>query len=233
MTNASDQNSQVDSQGSTSSITPSANANDDVMVLPWWQNPLNFIALGLAMLIFGGGIGFWVGDSNARPVHGAIDEGFLQDMRYHHDQAVDMAFHYLTETQDPHPRLLLIAEEILYSQQLETGRMIQMLRSFKASEVNDTGIAMAWMGHSMPIEEMDGLATQDELNEFARASGDDAARLFAALMIKHHIAGVEMAEYAIEKASNSDVRKMAVSMVKGQSAEIAELNAILESLTEG
>ena len=106
---------------------------DEVIVLPWWQNPLNFIALGLAMLIFGGGIGFWVGDATARPSHSSVDEGFLQDMRYHHDQAVDMAFYYLTETQNPHPRLRLLAEEILLSQQLETGRMIQLLRSIKAS----------------------------------------------------------------------------------------------------
>ncbi|MSV93632.1 MAG: hypothetical protein F2860_04140, partial [Actinobacteria bacterium] len=30
-------------------------------VLPWWQNPLNFIALGVAMLIFGVGIGYYAG----------------------------------------------------------------------------------------------------------------------------------------------------------------------------
>ena len=207
-----------------------ADTDQDVMVLPWWQNPLNFIALGVAMLIFGGGIGFWVGDSYARPDHGAIDEGFLQDMRYHHDQAVDMAFYYLTETRDPHPRLLLIAEEILLSQQLETGRMIQLLRSFKASEVNDTGVAMTWMGHGMPIDEMDGLATEEELNELARASGDDAARIFATLMIDHHLAGIAMAEYAIENATNTDVKNMAVSMVTGQEAEVSELRAVLDSL---
>ena len=203
----------------------------DVVVLPWWQNPLNFIALGLAMLILGGGIGFWVGDSTARPSHSAVDEGFLQDMRYHHDQAVDMAFHYLTQTQDPHPRLLLLAQEILLTQQIETGRMIQLLRSFKASEANDTGVAMTWMGHSMPIEQMDGLATQDELNEFARASGDEAARIFATLMIKHHIAGIEMAQFAIDKASNTDVKNMARSMIKGQAAEVDELQGVLNSLS--
>ncbi|MGA0877701.1 MAG: DUF305 domain-containing protein [Ilumatobacteraceae bacterium] len=205
---------------------------DDVVVLPWWQNPLNFIALGLAMLLFGAGIGYWVGDSVARPDRSAVDEGFLQDMRYHHDQAVDMAFHYLTETRDPHPRLLLIAKEIFFSQQLETGRMIQLLRSFKASEVNDTGVAMAWMGHEVPIDDMDGLATQEELDEFARASGDEASRIFATLMIDHHLAGIDMAEYAIENASNTDVVNMAISMVKGQDAEVGELRALLETLPE-
>lgn len=214
----------------TSFSSSPASIDEDVTVLPWWQNPLNFIALGLAMLLLGSGIGYWIGDSVARPDHSAVDEGFLQDMRYHHDQAVDMAFFYLTETVDPHPRLLLIAKEIFFSQQLETGRMIQLLRSFKASEVNDTGIAMTWMGHAMPIDEMDGLATQEELNEFARASGDDAARIFASLMIDHHLAGIDMAQYAIDNGSNQDVINMAESMVTGQEAEVDELQAILTSL---
>lgn len=203
---------------------------DDVTVLPWWQNPLNFLALGLAMLLLGAGIGYWVGDSVARPDLSAVDEGFLQDMRYHHDQAVDMAFHYLTETRDPRARLLLIAKEIFFSQQLESGRMIQLLRSFKASEANDTGVAMTWMGHAMPIDEMDGLATQAELDEFARASGDEASRMFASLMIDHHLAGIDMAQYAIDNASNNDVVNMAISMVEGQTAEVSELRALLETI---
>ncbi len=212
-------------------LAPADSWDEDIDIRPWWQNPLNFIALGLAMLILGGGIGYYVGDTNARPSHNAVDEGFLQDMRYHHDQAVDMAFHYLTQTQDPHPRLLLIAEEILLAQQIETGRMIQMLRSFRASEVNDTGIAMTWMGHSVPVDEMDGLATQDQLDEFARATGDEAARIFATLMIEHHLGGVHMAKYAVDNASNEDVRKFAQSMVTGQEAEVSELRRVLDSLS--
>lgn len=213
-----------------SAVTTSEEPESDVDIRPWWQNPLNFIALGLAMLILGGGIGFYVGDSVARPAHDEVDEGFLQDMRYHHDQAVDMAFHYLTKTEDPHPRLLLIAEEILLSQQIETGRMIQLLRSFRASEVNDTGFAMGWMGHSMPIDEMDGLATEEQLDEFAAATGDEASRIFARLMIDHHLGGIHMAEYAAENASNENVRRMAESMITGQSAEVDELRRVLDSI---
>lgn len=214
------------------STTESIDSHDSatIEVRPWWQNPLNFVALGLAMLILGGGIGYYVGDTSARPDHSAVDEGFLQDMRYHHDQAVDMALHYLTKTVDPHPRLLLIAQEILLSQQIETGRMIQFLRSFRASEVNDTGTSMGWMGHSMPIDEMDGLASQEDLDAFAQATGTEAARIFATLMIDHHLGGIHMAEYAAANAANADVRKMAQSMITGQEAEVAEMRRILDSL---
>ena len=206
------------------------NIDNDVTVLPWWQNPLNFIALGLSMLILGAGIGYYFGDSSATPKTNKVDIGFLQDMRYHHDQAVQMAYFYQTSVSDPHPRLNIIAEEILLSQQLENGRMVQLLRSFREVEANDTGTAMTWMGHPTPIDEMDGLASQAELDSLAAATGDEASRIFATLMINHHNGGIAMAEYVIENGSNKDVISMAKSMIKGQQAEVNELQAVLDSL---
>lgn len=203
---------------------------DDDVVLPWWQNRLNFVALGLATLILGVGIGFAVGHDAATPDHNAVDIGFLQDMRYHHDQAVQIAFHYLTKTVDPNPRIALLSEEILLGQQIENGRMIQMLRTFNASEANDTGTAMTWMGMPVPIDQMTGLATDEELQAFAGAVGDEAAREFATIMIAHHEGGIHMAEYVIEHGANPDVESMARSMVTGQSAEVAELKALLAGL---
>ena len=182
------------------------------------------------MLILGAGIGYYLGDSSATPDKNKVDIGFLQDMRYHHDQAVQMAYYYRTSVADSLPRLDMVAEEILLSQQLESGRMVQLLRSFGAIEANDTGTAMGWMGHAMPIDEMDGLASQAELDSLAAATGDEASKIFATLMINHHNGGIAMAKYAIENASNNDVINMAKSMVKGQQAEVGELQAILDSL---
>ena len=204
--------------------------DEQIMVLPWWQNPLNFIALGLSMLILGAGIGYYFGDSAATPDQNKVDVGFLQDMRYHHDQAVQMAYYYRTSVTDPLPRLNMIAEEILLSQQLENGRMVQLLSSFNSIEANDTGTAMTWIGHAMPINEMDGLASQAELDSLAAATGDEASKIFATLMINHHKGGIAMANYAIEHASNKDVINMAKSMIKGQQAEVGELQAIVDSL---
>ncbi|MEY3822877.1 MAG: hypothetical protein RL628_985 [Actinomycetota bacterium] len=161
------------------------------------------------MLIFGIGIGYYFGDSAATPDTNKVDIGFLQDMRYHHDQAVEMAYYYRTSVADPTPRLTLLAEEILLSQQLESGR---------------------WMGHPTPIDEMDGLASQAELDSLAAATGDEASRIFATLMINHHNGGIAMAEYVIENGSNKDVISMAKSMIKGQQAEVNELQAVLDSL---
>lgn len=207
--------------------------SDEVVILPWWQNPLNFIALGLAALILGVGIGYFVGDRNASPTYNSSDVGFLQDMRFHHDQAVEMAYFYVTRSEDPHPRLTLIAEEIVLSQQLESGRMTELLRSFSQSEVNDTGEAMGWMGMPVPIDQMPGLATPEQLDEFAAADGDEASIIFARLMIAHHRAGIAMAEHLLDHGSNPAVERMAEGMIKGQSAEVAALDAVVQELTAG
>ena len=90
---------------------------------------------------------------------------------------------------------------------------------------------MGWMGHEVPIEDMDGLASQSELDAFAAASGDDASRIFATLMIQHHRGGVAMATYAVDNASNRAVISLAESMIKGQSGEIIELQKVLDSLS--
>ena len=201
-----------------------------VEIRPWWQNPINFVAIALSSALLGAGIGYYAGDASATPDRNAVDVGFLQDMRYHHDQAVQIAYFYLTGVDDTNPRLRIIAEEILMSQQLESGRMVQLLRSFGAAEANDTGVAMGWMGHAMPIDEMDGLASERELDEFAAADGTEASRIFATLMIAHHRGGVEMAEFAVANGESDVVRSMAESMITGQRAEIAEMEGILASL---
>jgi uncharacterized protein (DUF305 family) len=200
------------------------------IVLPWWQNPLNFVALGLASLILGVGIGYFVGHRNASPHYNEVDVGFLQDMRYHHEQAVDMAWFYVTSGDETNPRLRLFAEEILFGQQLENGRIVQMLRDFGEVEANDTGTAMQWMGMPVPIDRMPGLATDEQLDAFAAAEDEDASRIFATLMIEHHRAGVHMAEYVVENGENADVASFARSMISGQSAEIDAMEAVLAEL---
>ena len=79
-------------------VDDATNLDDDVIVLPWWQNPLNFLALGLSMLILGIGIGYYFGDAAATSDKNKVDVGFLQDMRYHHDQAVEMIIDSIKNT---------------------------------------------------------------------------------------------------------------------------------------
>src|SRR3954463_13691527 len=96
---------------------------DDERAAPWWHSPWRLIVLGLALMFLGGSIGYFVTKrSDAPPGAGSVDVGFLQDMRYHHDQATQMALTYLEKpAAQQDPQLRIMASEILLGQQLEAG----------------------------------------------------------------------------------------------------------------
>ena len=68
--------------------------DDDVIVLPWWQHPLNILTIVITAALLAGMVGWMIGDSNSELAHNEVDTGFLQDMREHHEQAVYMSFVY-------------------------------------------------------------------------------------------------------------------------------------------
>lgn len=200
-------------------------ANDEVTVLPWWQNPFNLVALIIAVAVLGGGFGYLVGNNSAIPDPNATDVGFLQDMRVHHEQAVQMSFIYLADD-DIDGNLATIAREIVVGQNMEIGRMIQLLRDYGKPEVNETDLSMGWMGMPVATDRMPGLATQDDLQSLADATGTEADVMFVQLMTAHHQGGIDMAEHAAEHAGTAEVRLMAEQMASGQQEEIIEMGRL-------
>jgi len=200
---------------------------DDTIVLPWWQHPFNIAVIVVTAALLAGMIGWMVGDSGAGRDADPVDVGFLQDMRVHHEQAVAMSFMYLA-LDDTEPGLREVARSIAFGQGIEIGRMIQLLRDFGASEVNEGDTAMGWMGHSMPIAEMPGLATDAELDELGTTSGAGADDLFVELMVRHHEGGIEMAAFAQANASDDEVRSMAAAIVDSQGDEITEIERLVD-----
>src|SRR5262245_23471993 len=195
---------------------------------PWWHSPWRLALLGLALLFLGGAIGFaFTSHSSGSPGAGSVDVGFLQDMRYHHDQATQMSLAYLQKpAAEQDPALRTIAAEILLEQQLEAGAMVQLLHEYGQPEANESGTGMAWMSMPVPIAQMPGTATPENIAALKAASGRDADILFCKLMIAHHQGGLHMAEYAAGQAKESRVRDLATSMMKGQADEIVELQQI-------
>jgi uncharacterized protein (DUF305 family) len=199
--------------------------DDDVVVLPWWRNPWNIGAIALAIAVLCGALGWVIGNNNALPDPNATDVGFLQDMRWHHEQAVQMGLMYLADDGSD-ATLRTIAREIVVTQDIEIGQMIQLLRSFGKPETNETDTAMTWMDAPTPLERMPGMATDSDLQQLLDARGADADRLFTTLMIAHHQGGIHMAEYAAQHAGVGTVRALAKSMVEGQQGEIAEMQQL-------
>ena len=201
---------------------------EDVVVLSWWQHPVNVITLLVGTALIAGMIGWLIADVAADDSGGnEVDVGFLHDMRAHHDQAVQMAFMYLA-LPDTDPGLRVVAREIVLSQGIDIGRMIQLLRDMDAPEAAETDEAMAWMGMPTTHDRMPGMATEEQLDELGAASGADADRLFVELMSAHHQGGIHMANFAATEAGVAEVRAMAESLAESQAGEIAELQGLVE-----
>lgn len=209
---------------------PNDGLPDDVEMLPWHRNPANLVVLLLAAAVLAGALGWVIGNNTALDDPDETDIGFLQDMRVHHEQAVQMSLIYLDGMADESGidrNLGIVAREILVGQNIEVGRMIQMLRGFGESEVNETDLAMTWMGEPLPLDRMPGLATNDDLEALAAATGDEADALFVQLMSAHHEGGIHMAEHAATHAATDEVRLMATQMAATQTEEISELSRLL------
>jgi uncharacterized protein (DUF305 family) len=181
---------------------------------PWWRRPVNVVALIITCSLVFGMVGFMVGQESVGVEHNEVDTGFLQDMRGHHEQAVAMSFIFLA-TEGTHPGLRTVARSIIFGQGIEIGRMIQMLRDLGEFEANMSGVAMNWMGMSSDVDDMPGMAT------------DDANEVFVELMVEHHLGGIEMAEFAAERALSPEVRAMAASMAAAQTDEITEMRLLV------
>jgi uncharacterized protein (DUF305 family) len=199
----------------------------DTVWLPWWQHPTNIVTMIVASLLIAGMVGWMLGDARSRPSYNAVDVGFLQDMRIHHEQAVYMSFVY-RELPDTSVGLEIVAGSIIMGQNQDIGRMVQLLRDFGEPEAGSlTEPRMNWMGMSVAADQMPGLASDADLDRLSEASGDEADQLFAELMIAHHEAGVHMAEHAADNADNDEVVAMATSMARSQSEEISEIRQAL------
>ncbi|MGH9269906.1 MAG: DUF305 domain-containing protein, partial [Ilumatobacteraceae bacterium] len=199
----------------------------DVVVLSWWQHPVNVIGLVIAIALIGGMVGWLVADPGGDAGGGGeVDVGFLHDMRAHHEQAAQMGFMFLA-LEDTDPGLRTVARSIVTGQNQEIGRMIQLLRDFGAPEAAETEAAMAWMGMATTVDQMPGMASEAELDALGATSGAAADELFVELMVDHHGGGLHMAETAADDAEDSRVRSLAASIVTSQSHEIGELQQLV------
>ncbi len=192
------------------------------VVLAWWRSPINLASIVIAVAVLAAGIGYVVGNNRALDDPNAVDVGYLQDMRFHHEQAVQMSFIYLDKTEQDKD-LALMAIDTVVSQNIEIGRMIQLLRNFGQPEINETDLAMAWMNEPLPLDRMPGLASDNDIVALLEADGAEAHRIFVQLMTAHHEGGIHMSDHAAEHAATDEVRLMASKIAAGQRDELAEM----------
>ena len=166
-------------------------------MLPWWQRPVNIVIVLVAAALIAGMVGWLIADSSNVTPSSEVDVGFLQDMRVHHEQAIETSFRFL-DRPDTDPRLRTVAKSIIFDQGIEIGVMLQLLAEMDAPTVSADGTAMSWMGHAGDPSTMPGMATAEQLDELAAATGADADELFVELMSAHHQGGIDMATEAAD-----------------------------------
>ena len=177
------------------------------------------IAVALTVAFLGG----WLIAERVQGAPGleSVDVGFLRDMSDHHDQAVQLA---LVELSNGESELLKgFALDVVASQRYEIGLMEARLDDWGHGRGDLPRKAMAWMGHEVPMEQMPGMASGQDITTFASAHGREADETFIDLMTEHHRGGVHMAEYAWRHAKTEQVRDLAERIAKLQRLEIRDL----------
>ena len=149
------------------------------------------------------------------PAEDSVEVGFARDMSVHHAQAVEMAELVRERTADSDVKQLAV--DIALTQQAQIGQMRGWLDVWSRSP-SGAGPRMAWMHE--PVEgPMPGMATPAELNRLRGLQGDTADEMFLTLMLKHHQAGVAMAEAALDRTNDPVVERFAGAVASAQANE--------------
>ncbi|WP_306360652.1 DUF305 domain-containing protein [Nocardia sp. CC227C] len=206
------------------------------------QRPALVVLGVIGVLLIGFALGVFARiplDGSSEPNPNAVDIGFSQDMSVHHAQAVEMAGVALAESDDPAVKSL--AYDILTSQQNQLGRMHAWLQLW-GEPLLPTGGYMGWMAepgsahshggeaapeHTGPVPTMPGMASQEDLVALRQATGTAQDVLFLQLMLRHHLGGVPMTDYAVERAETAGVRDLAEKMARTQSGEVTLMTQML------
>lgn len=179
-------------------------------------------SVGLALLPLLAGCG---GDDapSAQPsatqqAHNAQDVAFAQQMIPHHEQAVAMAD--LALARSVPPELTALATRIKAAQAPEIAQLTGWLQEWGESPMSGHGM------HDMA----GGMLSDDQLAALEAAQGAAFAKLFYEGMVGHHEGAVAMAQEQLAKGSDARVKALAQAVVVGQTAEIAEMKALLAKM---
>lgn len=186
------------------------------------------VVLALAVAFLGFSLALFL-ERDRPPSSSSVDVGFYQDMVYHHDQAVQMAI-ILLDLDGVDSTVRHYAREVLTDQSFEIGVMTSSLDEWGFSADDRPDEAMEWMAMPVPVDEMAGLMTEEQMDDLENASGEEANALFLEMMSEHHLGGIHMAEHAAEHAESDHVRETARRMAHNQAREVNMYALLAERL---
>jgi uncharacterized protein (DUF305 family) len=194
------------------------------------SNRWGWVGIGAALCFLVGAVGYLVG-VRVTESHDALsttDVGFLQDMIDHHDQAVELSLLELSNGSDTTARHF--AQETIIFQRREIGMMETYLADGGKARGEVPRDVMSWMNMTVPLDQMPGMASPDQIEQLQDAKGADADALFLELMRSHHQGGIHMADWAAQFGSNERVRQLAAQIADYQRVEVNEYTQLMQRL---
>lgn len=155
--------------------------------------------------------------------HSEADVMFARMMVPHHQQAIEMSDIILAEDGIP-ADVTALAEEIKAAQ----GPEIDQLTTWLEQWGEPTQPENMHGGHDM--SEMEGMLSDEELQQLSDASGPEAARLFLTQMIAHHEGAVAMAEEEIANGTYQPAIDLSQAIIDTQQQEIDMMRQMLDSM---
>ncbi|WP_017607844.1 DUF305 domain-containing protein [Nocardiopsis xinjiangensis] len=152
-------------------------------------------------------------DSAEQEQHNEADVEFARMMIPHHEQAVEMADLAEDRAGDEVGEL---SEEIRGAQGPEIEQMQQMLQDWGADSGED-------MDHSG----MEGMLSDEQMEELAASEGEEFDTLFLELMIEHHEGAVDMAGTVLEEGTAPEAQQLAEEIEQAQQEEIEQMQTML------
>lgn len=153
------------------------------------------------------------------------DMEYVSGMVAHHQQAVEMA-DILLEKEGTDSDVAALAEDIRAAQQPEIDQMESWLEGWghEPDEDGDHGT------HDAQGDGHEGMMSEQDLDKLEAADGEDASRLFLEQMIVHHEGAVSMADEHLDSGENPDALELSENVIADQSAEIEQMEEMLDSL---
>ncbi|GKQ36045.1 DUF305 domain-containing protein [Streptomyces sp. A012304] len=152
------------------------------------------------------------------------DVTFAQMMIPHHEQALEMA--KLADGRASDTEIKDIAGKIEQAQDPEIKTMKSWLESWNKPTAMES---MPGMDHG-DGHGGDGMMSDADMKELQAMKGTEFDKMFAQMMIEHHNGAITMAKDEQKNGKNADAKKMAGDIVQGQSAEVKQLQSILDRL---
>lgn len=157
-----------------------------------------------------------MGTSDSSTPANANDQMFVMMMIPHHQQAIEMS-DVILSAEGISPDVVDLATRIKAAQQPEIETMQGWLDTWSLPDM------MSGMDHG------DGMMSDDDLDALRSANGVELERLFLTQMIEHHQGAIEMAQDEIDDGRDPDVVDLAHTIITAQTAEIAEMTAMLKA----